>query len=100
MEIPSLLNPGGVFSAISFHSLEDRPIKERLKFLSAGCVCPPSIFTCDRCGRPPGWVLQKKPILPTDEEVRQNPRSRSAKLRVFVRSSEEIKEPAVPYGSK
>ena len=101
MEVPALLNPGGVFSAISFHSLEDRPIKERLKFLAAGCVCPPSVFSCARCGKPPGWLLQKKPILPSEEEVRDNPRSRSAKLRVFVRNSEEILEPKVnPYGPK
>lgn len=94
-EIPSILNPGGVFSAISFHSLEDRLIKERVKYLSSSCVCPPTIFSCARCSKPPGFLLQKKPILPSEKELAANPRSRSAKLRVFVRNSEEIFEPAV-----
>lgn len=85
--IPDVLLPGGVFAAISFHSLEDRLIKERLKFLAAACICPPEVITCARCGKPPGFLLQKKPLLPSDEEMEQNPRSRSAKLRVFVRDS-------------
>lgn len=94
-EIPSILNPGGVFSAIAFHSLEDRLIKERLKYLAAGCVCPPTIFSCARCGKAPGFLLQKKPITASEKELDANPRSRSAKLRVFVRNSEEILQPAV-----
>ncbi len=86
-EIPSLLNPGGVFAAISFHSLEDRPIKERLKFLTAACICPPTIMTCPRCNKPEGELVQRKPIIPTDEEISQNPRARSAKLRVFLKNT-------------
>ena len=85
--IPEILSPGGVCSIISFHSLEDRLVKERFKYLSANCVCPPSIITCERCNRPPGFLLQKKPIIPTEAEMNANPRSRSAKLRVFVRNS-------------
>lgn len=92
-EIPEILNPGGVFSAISFHSLEDRLVKERLRYLTNACVCPLMVVTCPRCNHPPGLLLQKKPILPTEEEMAENPRSRSAKLRVFVRNAEEIRKP-------
>lgn len=96
-EIPEILNPFGVASIISFHSLEDRLIKERFKFLSSHCICPPQIMTCARCGHPPGVLMQKKPIIPSDEEIATNPRSRSAKLRVFIRNTEPIL--STPYGS-
>ncbi len=92
-EIPAILNPGGVLAAISFHSLEDRLIKERFRYLTNACVCPLMVITCPRCNHPPGLLLQKKPILPSAEEMDANPRSRSAKLRVFVRNSEEIRRP-------
>ncbi|MGZ3650453.1 MAG: 16S rRNA (cytosine(1402)-N(4))-methyltransferase RsmH [Bdellovibrionota bacterium] len=92
-EIPEILNPGGVFSAISFHSLEDRLVKERLRYLTNACVCPLMVVTCPRCNHPPGFLLQKKPFLPSEEEMDANPRARSAKLRVFVRNSEEIRKP-------
>jgi len=85
-EIPDMLNPGGVFSAISFHSLEDRLVKERLKHLSANCICPPEIITCERCNKPFGTLVQQKPLLPTAEEKEKNPRSRSAKLRIFTKN--------------
>lgn len=97
-EIPAILNPGGVFAAISFHSLEDRLVKERLRYLTNACVCPLMVVTCARCNHPPGFLLQKKPILPSDEEMTTNPRSRSAKLRVFVRNSEEIRRPPFDGG--
>lgn len=97
-EIPEILNPGGVFAAISFHSLEDRLVKERLRYLAAACVCPLTVVTCPRCNHPPGLLLQKKPIVPSDDEMAANPRARSAKLRVFVRNSEEIRRPAVDGG--
>jgi 16S rRNA (cytosine1402-N4)-methyltransferase len=98
-EIPGILNPGGVFAAISFHSLEDRIVKERLRYLTNNCVCPLMVVTCPRCNHPPGFLLQKKPILPSEQELAANPRSRSAKLRVFVRNSEEIRRPPFDGGS-
>jgi 16S rRNA (cytosine1402-N4)-methyltransferase len=84
-EIPGVLRPAGVFSAITFHSLEDRLVKERLRHLTAACICPPESPLCT-CGNPQGFLLQKKPILPSEEEIEANPRSRSAKLRVFVKN--------------
>ena len=90
-EVPEILKPGGVFAAISFHSLEDRLIKERLRYLTNACVCPLTVITCARCNHPPGYLLQKKPILPSEEEMEANPRSRSAKLRVFMRNMEEVR---------
>jgi 16S rRNA (cytosine1402-N4)-methyltransferase len=88
-EIPDLLQPGGVFSAISFHSLEDRLIKDRLRHLVANCVCPPESPACLGCGHPKGFLRQKKPILPSEEEMEGNPRSRSAKLRIFIKAEGE-----------
>jgi 16S rRNA (cytosine1402-N4)-methyltransferase len=98
-QVPDILRPGGIFAVISFHSLEDRLVKERFKYLAANCVCPPEVLTCARCNRPPGLLLHKKPIIAMEEEVRENPRARSAKLRIFVRNSEAIlKEPS--YGKR
>jgi 16S rRNA (cytosine1402-N4)-methyltransferase len=97
--VPDIVRPGGIFAVISFHSLEDRLVKERFKYLAANCVCPPEVLTCARCNRPPGLLLHKKPIIAMEEEVRENPRARSAKLRIFVRNSEAIlKEPS--YGKR
>lgn len=76
------LVPGGRLAMISFHSLEDRIVKQEYAALSAGCTCPPDFPVCVCGKRPSVKLLSKKPILPTDQELEMNPRSRSAKLRV------------------
>ncbi len=77
----SLLNTGGVISVISFHSLEDRAVKEAFRKHVDGCTCPRSFPVCV-CGfRPDLEIITKKPVLPGDEENEMNSRSRSAKLR-------------------
>ena len=75
------LNPGGRLAVITFHSLEDRMVKTGLAGLARGCVCPPDFPVCV-CGRTPKVQLaHKKPCNPSPEEVADNPRARSAKLR-------------------
>ncbi len=75
------LRAGGRMAVITFHSLEDRITKEVFKSLSTGCVCPPEFPVCV-CGRKPDIkLLSKKPIIPSESEQAENPRSRSAKLR-------------------
>ena len=78
-----ILNPGGRLCVITFHSLEDRIVKTIFKTNEKPCTCPPDFPVCV-CGKQPkGRVLTKKPILPTKGEMEENPRSKSAKLRVF-----------------
>ncbi len=71
-------------SIISFHSLEDRIVKQYFKKWTKSCICPPEAFRCD-CGNNHnlGKIITKKPIIPTKEEIKKNPRSRSSKLRIF-----------------
>lgn len=77
-----LLKPGGRIAIITFHSLEDRIVKQAFADLSCGCTCPKSFPVCV-CGKKPICkVITRKPILPSPEELEINPRSRSAKLRV------------------
>ena len=72
----------GRVAVITFHSLEDRIVKNAMANASKGCTCPPSFPVCV-CGKKPlGRVVTRKPIAPSKEELEVNPRSRSAKLRV------------------
>lgn len=81
-----LLNKDGVLAIITFHSLEDRMVKQRFKEFTTGCTCPPDFPVCV-CGKTPkGHLLTRKPIEPSASELEINPRSRSAKLRVIVRN--------------
>lgn len=76
------LNPGGVIAVISYHSLEDRIVKDMFADFANRCTCPPDIPVCV-CGKQPVLdLITRKPLLPSAEEIERNPRSRSAKLRV------------------
>ena len=80
-----MLNPQGRLCIITFHSLEDRIVKSFFREMENPCTCPPEFPVCI-CGKTPyGKVISRKPILPTQEEMEENPRSKSAKLRVFER---------------
>ena len=82
-----LLNPGGRLCVITFHSLEDRIVKTVFKTAEKPCICPPSFPVCV-CGRiSRGKGITGKPILPGEEELRTNTRSKSAKLRIFEKSN-------------
>ncbi len=76
-----ILSPGGRMAAITFHSLEDRLVKSFLVAESKDCLCPPQQPVCTCAHRASLRILTRKPVRPSDEEVRQNPRARSAKLR-------------------
>ena len=85
------LNPGGRICVITFHSLEDRIVKNNFRKNENPCTCPPEIPICV-CGKvSQGKVITRKPILPSDEELEENSRSASAKLRVFEKASAKIK---------
>ena len=73
-----------IVAIISFHSLEDRIVKNYFKKWTKSCICPSEVFRCE-CGNNHalGKIITKKPIIPTNEEIKQNPRSRSSKLRIF-----------------
>ena len=78
----SMMNPGGRICIITFHSLEDRIVKNEYKYLSLDCICPPELpfCSCDKVSEVK--IITRKPILPSKQEIEVNPRSRSAKLRV------------------
>ena len=75
------MNPGGRLAVITFHSLEDRIVKDTFRTLSTGCTCPPEFPVCVCGGKPKIRLLSRKPILPGRDEIEINPRSHSAKLR-------------------
>lgn len=80
------LKPGGRLAVITFHSLEDRIAKTVLHEAARGCVCPPELPVCQCQNEPKLKILTRKPILPSREESEQNPRARSAKLRIAERA--------------
>ena len=77
-----MLSSGGRMAVITFHSLEDRIVKHSFLETTKGCTCPKDFPVCVCGKKPTGNVITKKPILPSQEELEENPRSRSAKLRV------------------
>ena len=83
------LKPGGRLAVITFHSLEDRIVKQTLRELATGCTCPPQFPVCV-CGKKPRLkLITRKPVTPGPEELAENPRARSAKLRVAERTEFE-----------
>ncbi|MBX7244606.1 MAG: 16S rRNA (cytosine(1402)-N(4))-methyltransferase RsmH, partial [Candidatus Sumerlaeaceae bacterium] len=84
-KLPGLMKPGSRAGIISFHSLEDRRVKEAFRDMARECICPPEQPVCN-CGRKKQFrVLTAKPAVADEAEVNENPRSRSAKLRVIER---------------
>ena len=81
-----LLNPGGRLSIITFHSLEDRIVKKRFRDNENPCICPPEFPVCMCRRKSKGTVITRKPIVPGEEELEYNKRSKSSKLRVFERA--------------
>ena len=77
-----LLNPGGRLAVITFHSLEDRIVKNAMTEAAKGCTCPPNFPVCVCHKKPKVKLISRKPIVASDEELEVNPRSRSAKLRI------------------
>ena len=77
------LRPGGRFAVITFHSLEDRMVKQKFAALCRGCTCPPDFPVCVCGNKPKGKLVSRKPIEPSAKELEENHRSHSAKLRVI-----------------
>jgi 16S rRNA (cytosine1402-N4)-methyltransferase len=84
-DLPRIVGRGGRAAAISFHSLEDRIVKQGFAKLATGCICPPQLPVCG-CGRVAQWkLLTRKAVQASETEQRDNPRSRSARLRAVER---------------
>lgn len=81
----SVLKPGGRLAVITFHSLEDRIVKQRMAAWCTGCTCPPDFPVCVCGKKPKAELLYKKGLAPSKDELEQNPRSRSARLRVCIK---------------
>ena len=87
-EMVDALAPGGRIAIITFHSLEDRIVKQCFRTAENPCICPPDFPVCV-CGRKSkGKVITKKPVTASEQELSENPRAHSAKLRVFERGIE------------
>jgi 16S rRNA (cytosine1402-N4)-methyltransferase len=84
--IRDALAPGGVLVVISYHSLEDRVVKDSFREWSRECVCPPGLPICRCRGRALGTLLTRKPVMPAPQEVQANSRARSARLRAWRKS--------------
>lgn len=83
------LDDGGRLCIITFHSLEDRIVKTRFRNNENPCTCPPDFPVCVCGKKPKGKVITRKPVLPSEEELQENKRSKSAKLRVFEKGNSE-----------
>lgn len=81
-----LLAPGGRLAVITFHSLEDRMVKQTMAQWCQGCTCPPDFPVCVCGKKPKGRLVYKKGVAPSTEELEENPRARSARLRVFEKN--------------
>lgn len=84
----SLLGPGGRLAVITFHSLEDRMVKQRFASWAQGCTCPPDFPVCVCGNKPKARILYRHGVLPSAEELAENPRSRSARLRAVEKLRE------------
>lgn len=84
----SILKPGGRLAVITFHSLEDRMVKKRMADWCTGCTCPPDFPVCVCGKKPKAELVYKKGLSPSEQELEENPRSRSARLRVCVKLEE------------
>lgn len=82
-DIFEMLNPGGRISVITFHSLEDRIVKQRFRELTEGCTCPKDFPVCVCGNKPKAFLINRKPVIAGENELSDNPRSRSAKLRII-----------------
>ncbi len=84
-----VLKPGGRMGVITFHSLEDRKVKHFFRDMNKACICPPEQPICNCNGRKIVEIITKKPVVPAEREVKDNPPSRSSKLRVVKKISDE-----------